>query len=308
MRSTKTPTVLIMGHHSDEHAQLVGRILKSRGVEVFGIDAADFPANLEIASNPDGSGTSIRPSGAARFLDSSQINAIYWRNYNRIRTLPLSDPEQAYIAQNDSRSHFESFLGDETFRWVNGLAGFELHQRKPLALRRVAQLGVKVPRTIITNSSTELRKFCDEASGGLIFKPVQGGAHAQRLEASHLSDEHTHLLRLSPVTVQQEIRGTNVRVFVAGHQILACEVRTEHLDFRDDRRPEIIAHSLTDQMAAQSFKIANALNLNWAGIDYRLDVDGEYYFLEANPSPMFAGFESASNVPISEMLIGHLIG
>jgi D-alanine-D-alanine ligase-like ATP-grasp enzyme len=40
----------------------------------------------------------------------------------------------------------------------------------------------------------------------------------------------------------------------------------------------------------------------WTGIDLRLTPEGRYVFLEANPSPMFLGFEQRSGLPLTEIL------
>ena len=93
------------------------------------------------------------------------------------------------------------------------------------------------------------------------------------------------------MTIQEEIPGTNVRVFVAGERVLACEVTTGEVDFRDDGAPRIVPHELPAEADEMCRTIARTLGLLWTGIDFRLTPDGRYVFLEANPSPMFIGFE-----------------
>jgi hypothetical protein len=46
----------------------------------------------------------------------------------------------------------------------------------------------------------------------------------------------------------------------------------------------------------------------WTGIDLRRTPDGRHVFLEANPSPMFLGFERRSGLPLTEALVALLIG
>ena len=48
--------------------------------------------------------------------------------------------------------------------------------------------------------------------------------------------------------------------------------------------------------------MARALDLLWTGIDLRRTPEGRYVFLEANPSPMFLGFESRSGLPLTAAL------
>ena len=52
---------------------------------------------------------------------------------------------------------------------------------------------------------------------------------------------------------------------------------------------------------------ARELDLLWTGIDYRLTPDRQYVFLEANPSPMFLGFQSATGLPLLESLVDLLV-
>src|SRR5262249_18265405 len=130
----------------------------------------------------------------------------------------------------------------------------------------------------------------------------QGGAHARRLTQAHLSDENLQNLAFAPVTIQEEVPGTNVRVFVAGQRVLACEFVTEALDYRDDPDPRIVPHHLSGEMDERCLGIARLLDLAWTGIDFRLTPDGAYVFLEANPSPMFLGFESRTGLPLTASL------
>ena len=46
----------------------------------------------------------------------------------------------------------------------------------------------------------------------------------------------------------------------------------------------------------------------WTGIDLRLTPEGRYVFLEANPSPMFLGFERQTGLPITDNLAALLVG
>ncbi len=294
-------TILILGGADDEHAAHIHRELSTRGHDAEFLDSRDFPQNMRIAYDPQRGGGSIRlPRGRA--ISLAGVRSVYWRNYHGIGQIDLPHPEQAYIAANDARSLIESLLINLPCRWVNGWAGFQLHQTKPAALARVAKLGVKIPATTLTNDPKAVRAFADEHPR-CIFKPVQGGAHTQRLTADHLSDENLANLALAPVTVQEEIEGTNIRVFVAGEATHVCEVATGDVDFRDDPHAEITACDLPEEIAEQSRRIAQALDLLWTGIDFRRTPDGEYYFLEANPSPMFLGFEQQTGLPLTDALV-----
>lgn len=302
---TTTDLTLILGTSEDDHASAVLDALRRRGRDAEILDSRWFPGIMTIAFDPaSGSGTLTLPS--KRQIDLAQIRSVYWRNYFGIYGPDLPDPDQAFIAQNDSRGLFESLLIHLPARWVNGWNAFQLHQTKPVQLARVAALGVRIPQTRLTNDRFAVREFAARTPQAIV-KPVQGGDQTQRLLPEHLTDRVLDNLRLSPITVQAEVPGTNIRVFVAGDRVLACEIRTDELDYRQDRQPTLTAHKLPDDVAAQSLKIARTLELLWTGIDFRLTPDGEYVFLEANPSPMFLGFEAGSGLPLLESLVDVLL-
>ena len=89
--------------------------------------------------------------------------------------------------------------------------------------------------------------------------------------------------------------------------MLACEVRTDAIDFRDDQMPDITPHALTVETEEACRAIARTLGLVWTGIDFRLTPDGVYVFLEANPSPMFMGFEKYAGLPLTDSLAALLL-
>lgn len=292
--------ILILTEHDDEHALHMRDYLQTQDRSVRFLNSTDFPANLQVSYNPGTEdGWFAFPDGER--VEFAEVESIYWRSYGGTAASELPDEEQAWIAENDARSLFESVLIRLPVNWVNGWDAFRLHQTKPAALAKVAALGVRVPETVLTNDPDGVIEFIERHSH-CIFKPVQGGAHTRRVELQHLTDDNLDNLKFGPVTLQEEILGTDVRVFVAGERVLACEVQTETIDFRDDPDPAIVPVELPDDIAEQSIRIARELCLQWTGIDYRRTDDGEHVYFEANPSPMFMGFEHAAGLPLTQAL------
>jgi hypothetical protein len=298
-------TVLILGGADDEHACYMLEHLRRRGADAELLDSRWFPADLRIHFDPVADRWGLRLPGG-RTLAPGQVRSVYWRCYNSVPSPELPNPQQAFIGGNDARSLFESLLMRLPARWVNGWRGFQLHQTKPAQLAMVAALGVPVPATLLGNDPDAIRAFA-AAHPRCIFKPVQGGAHTRPVTPAHLSDENLRNLAFAPVTLQEEVPGTNVRVFIAGQRVLACEVRSEYLDYRDSDDPVIVPHPLPPEVAQQCLLASSALDLLWTGIDLRLTPEGRYVFLEANPSPMFVGFETRSGLPLTDSLAALLL-
>jgi len=297
--------VLILGHHKESHARHMHETLTRRGCDVRIINASDFPGKLGLQYDP------IHDDGLIIFDDKTcwewnSIRSVYWRNYNASFYSSLTDSDQSFIANNDSRSLFESMLINLPARWVNGWKGFRLHQTKPVQLQLAKDAigldaAVRFPNTIMLNHPKGVVDFAND-NEYLIFKPVQGGAHTQPLESHHLRPEALNRLEISPVTLQEEIVGQDIRVFVVGNQTLACEIHTQHLDFRNDQDAVITPFELPEQVAKCCQTICKLLGLLWSGIDLKLTNEQQFYYLEANPSPMFIGFENRTGLPLTDSL------
>lgn len=91
-------------------------------------------------------------------------------------------------------------------------------------------------------------------------------------------------LATCPTYFQQYIAGTNVRVHVVGKDVFAVEITSDAIDYRWDTY-EMLPTSLPDAIAEKCRIASKTLGLLAAGIDLIRSADGEWYFLEANPSP-----------------------
>lgn len=293
--------ILVLGAPSDTHVLRVVETLKSRGARPWILEAGDFPERVRAVFDGRGRGRWVFAEGE---LPLDQIHSVYWRNYGRVHgdsARGLLDSDQRALAENEARSLFESMLLRLRCRWVNGWEGFQLHQRKPAAFARVAALRVPMPRTLWSNDPSAIRAFV-EKEGDCIFKPVQGGAYARPLGPGDLDEARLARLALAPVAIQRRVRGTNVRVYVFEKEVLACTVETEALDFREDAAAVLRPISLSPALRERCRRIARALELRWSGMDFVRDEKGVFHFLEANPSPMFLGFESRTELPLTDRL------
>ena len=163
-----------------------------RGADAVLLDGSPFPGSLTIAFDPaDGTGEIGLPGGRRIAFDA--VTSVYWRCYNGVGQADLPDPEQSYIAGNDARGLFESFLIRLPARWVNGWDAFQLHQTKPVQLAMVAALGVPVPRTILTNAPQPLLQFAKRHP----HLHLQAGAGRRAHPPAHPADLTTKTWRTS---------------------------------------------------------------------------------------------------------------
>jgi glutathione synthase/RimK-type ligase-like ATP-grasp enzyme len=298
--------VLILGDRTDPHAAHVGRAVAQAGASVYYCNTQHFPTRIQLSWSPSAhAGAIALPEGDR--LDLHQIHSIFWRSFYGVQVPLLQDVQQASIAHKDALSALRSLMQACPARWVNSWQAYQFHQEKPLQLHRIAQLGVPIPPTLISNDPQAILQFY-ESYPDLIFKPVYGGAYTQRVTPDHLNLNRLELAsKIAPVTLQQYIPGTNVRSYVIGDEVYTAEIRSEAVDFREDAAAALIPTVLPEALQQQCVAIARCLLLEWTAIDWRLTPDGQYVFLEANPSPMFLHFERQTGFPITRLLVKQLI-
>jgi glutathione synthase/RimK-type ligase-like ATP-grasp enzyme len=300
--------ILILGNASDAHAAHLMNAITKLGVNVYYLDTNLFPTQVNISWEPKTEFGSIKLSKDCK-LSFQDIHSVFWRSFNGVDIPRLEDINQQEIAFNDSMSLIRTFMkSSPNTHWVNSWEAYQFHKEKPLQLRQVKRLGVKIPETLVTNEVDRVIEFANSHEK-LIFKPVYGGAHTQILNASLLQPKRLNLaLSISPVTLQEYIPGTNIRSYVIGNSVYAAEIRSKSLDFREDLDACLIPVELPRHVEQQCRDIAKSLYLEWTAIDWRLNPAGEYVFLEANPSPMFIYFEQETGFPITEKLVQLLVG
>jgi glutathione synthase/RimK-type ligase-like ATP-grasp enzyme len=275
-------------------------------VEVHYFNSRTFPTQSRISWYPDTQAGSVYLATGTR-LQISEIHSVYWRSFNGVYVPELPDEHQQSIAFNDAFGLMRTFLQAPSIRWVNGWQAYEFHKENPRQLAVVSNLGVTIPKTLVSNDPDLITEFVNTLDRA-IFKPVYGGAHAKLITPEFLAPERLKLaLKLAPIALQEFIAGTNIRTYVIGDRVYSAEIRTGEIDFRDDVDAQIILIELPPEIEKMSIAIARSLMLEWTAIDWRRNNDGEYYFLEANPSPMFTYFEDKIGYPLTEELVNLLI-
>ena len=270
-------------------------------------DSQLFPRHLQLTWQPyTDDGYLKLPTG--KTIDLNDIHSVFWQSLPPVDVAPLQDAHQYQIAVTDSISVLRSLIRGCSAHWVNSWEAYQFHQEKPLQLSTVKELGVAIPKTLISNNPDHIQEFAATVPQ-LIFKPVYRGAYTQLLEVSHLERQRLNeVLQISPVTVQEYVAGTNIRCYVVREQVYAAEIKSSCIDFRQDRRASLIPAILPASIQTACLNISQALFLEWTAIDWRLSPQGEFFFLNADPSPMFTYFEQATKFPITENLVKLLMG
>ena len=200
-----------------------------------------------------------------------------------------------------------TFFSSLNANWYNSREAYEFHKEKSRQLALVKKMDVRIPETLITNNCDAAKAFIKQNKEA-IFKPVCGGALTEMVSEVHLMDgQLASAFKYAPVTLQRYVDGTNIRTYVIEDQVFSAEIRSDKKDFRADSDAELIPIDTPNDIHACALKVCKVLALRWTAIDWRRSAAGEYFFLEANPSPMFLHFENITGYPVSRSLVECLI-
>lgn len=292
---------IVVGSEQDAHAQHMISALKDAGREALLFDVSAFPADAEVSYCPhDDFGVLSLTEQKVSF---NEIHSVFWSQITPVGLNNELPATQQMIALNDAQAVIKSLLLDHHIKWVNPWHAFQYHKVKPRQLRHAMDLGARIPATLTSNDASEILQFCS-LHKECIFKPVYGGALTERVSPAHLQPAHLdRALSLSPVTIQEYVAGTNIRTYVLGNKVFSAELHSQQIDFRSDDNCHITLIDTPASLAQLSTTICQAFGMLWTAIDWRRNPQGQYYFLEANPSPMFIHFERQTGVPITRYLV-----
>jgi len=302
----------IISTEEDVHARSVRQHLDARGAAHVTLDTSRIPVRVGLTTTQqqhdawDGTWTDA-VDGPLRLRD---LRAMWWR---RPQPFVLSDEVRGGTDRGFVRGECAAMLAGIwsaiDAEWVNDPDLDEAASRKMWQLQLAARLGLRVPRTCMTNDPAEARRFIDAERRSVIFKSFSATPETWR-ETRPVRDEDLAGLdhvRLAPVIFQELVPGgVDIRVTVVGDRVFAAEIRpgesAYEFDFRVDPNPTIRPYVLPAPVEKRLLRLMERLRLRYGAADFRLAPDGDLVFLEVNPAGQWLFVEVATGQPISAAL------
>jgi hypothetical protein len=203
--------------------------------------------------------------------------------------------------------------------WVNPIDRVFVAEHKLYQLQIARQLGFRVPRSLVSSDSLELRHFAEENETGTICKPIFHGMFVDETSAysvytRRITPESIDVdnVKICPVFLQEEIaRGADVRATFIGPNCFVADIRGDSrvVDWRD---PDISVHysesSLSDEVQAMCRAMLEKLGLLYGAFDFVRTPEGDLVFLEVNPTGEWAWLEDRLRFPMRDAFIQLFFG
>jgi hypothetical protein len=188
---------------------------------------------------------------------------------------------------------------------VNPVNGAAHNSSKPLHESVLRDLGFKVPESITSSDREKLLEFVREAPA--VSKAVCGvRADTAVVEASDLESFDP---QSGPVHLQRLITGDDARIHVVGMRLVAQRVSASSVDYRrSGGLGEMEVFDCPKEVAALLVEATRSIGLVLAGWDFKIDNEGQFWCLEANPMPGYSPYDARCDGAITRELIAYLEG
>lgn len=330
MSDDRGEAVLIITSSYEGAVDPVVNEFKSREELYYRLNVDELPGagGLSICLAEEFGGELVSASG--RPLELGNIKSCWYRHPRLGSKGPERMPEGYWeLAKNEYKAALWSLYTNMDAFWMNHpLVGVKLLEaNKALQLRAARHFGLSVPETIISDQPDAIIEFCGRHGGVVAVKLISGHvfrttdnkedtllAYTQRLSLSDLQDRREDL-EVCPVFVQEYVeKEYELRITVVGSEVYACRIDSQASErtLHDWRRYDFenVEHRKTELPATITEKIialVNNLGLNYAAIDMIRRPDGEYVFLELNPSGQWGWIEELTGLPITEAIADYLV-
>jgi MvdC family ATP-grasp ribosomal peptide maturase len=318
--------VLLLTHSGDYFTvDRVAAALKRRGVRPFRFDTDRFPAQVTLTAGFDGAKMSHVIEDGAHRVAATEVRAVWARRFWPPGLAPDLDPNFHAMCTRESMAAVEGFLdGFHSVRWVNEPGRDREAENKLLQLRFAGEVGLLVPRTLVTNNPQQMRGFFREVKGKMVAKllrPVSvsmnadsGFVHTSMVTKKDLDEGD--LLRHSPMVFQELItKACELRIAIVGDNLFVGSIDASNssrgqVDWRLASPEEVRWErgQVPDQVATAIKALMSKLGLVYGAIDLIRTPNNDYVFLEVNPGGEWGMLERDLDYPISEAIVDALLG
>ncbi len=207
--------------------------------------------------------------------------------------------------------------------WVNRPDAVQAAEDKLTQLRLASDLGLTIPRTLVTNNPDRARGFFNECDGQVIIKTfrrlagrVEGRERlilTNRVQNKDVSQ--FDLVQYCPCLFQEYVpKDVELRITIIGRRVFAVEIHSQDSPIsHDDYRRYDLAHTpyyacmLPPAVEQACLRLMDHYGLAFGAIDMIRRPDGVYVFIELNINAQFLWIQDLTGLPLIQTLAGLLI-
>ncbi len=247
------------------------------------------------------------------FVNDGSLAAI--KNNDVVINLPKAD----FVFYLDKDIYLARLLEKAGYRLFNRADFIKMCDDKMLTFIACANLGIKMPQTIAgplvyTDLKKDNYKFLDKVIEELGFPMVVKKVYGSLGEGIYLIKSKEELTNLyteiarNPIIFQKYMNkhpGQSVRVLIIDGKVFGSFIRKNPYDFRSNFGDLATSQKLQKPEKYEGFaqKIAEKLQIEYAGIDLLTDENDEPILCEINSNAFFEEFEKVTSLNVAKAVL-----
>lgn len=315
------PAVLMISTKLDPHIDAVLGILERRGVPCFRLNTDHFHEEYRVTMADGVDGTiRIADRWGRSCVFPHGLRSVWMRKPEPPLPPPGVEDEGVVNYVRDEMREFMGFLPmDGRVPWINNPDENRRHQRKFPQLRLAQSLGLRVPRSIITNDPQEAEAFFASCPDGVICKPMLMGSHyidgahhvayTRRVPPGEFAALKASI-SLCPTYLQEAIeKDHELRVTIIGDRLFNCRIDSQGVEGAEQDWRAVDTIKLPHRIEPLKPEVDTALRaylrqcgLRFGAFDLIVTPQGEHVFLELNPNGQWYWVELATQAPMAEAM------
>lgn len=320
-------SILLLTHSKDYYTiDRVEEAIARKGCRPLRFNTDKFPQQVKLSIYLEKGEVvlSLEDEDLQKKFYAKDVYSIWVRKIGIPYISENMDPLLRQGCITESQEVLEIFLRVfDQVRWVDDPARVRKAEDKLYQLRMAQSVGLVTPRTLITNDPQKVRDFYHSSEGNIVAKMItpltvsmEGNTpfvHTSRIKPGDL--EHLESLRYSPMTFQEYIsKKYELRIIYVDGEIFtgALHWKTPGEAPVDWRSPgqEVFKwehFNLPETLGNKIRALMKQVGLYFGALDVILTPEGQYVFLEVNPTGEWGMLERDLGLTISEAIANALI-
>lgn len=319
--------VLLITHSGDFFTiDKVAEALSKKGAQPFRLNTDLFPLEVQLTAQFDNSKSYHTIEYGNQLISTEQVQAVWMRRIWEPKLDAELAPQFRQACVNESRATLNGFWDSlKDARWVDHLDRVNAGQDKLRQLRVASEVGLTIPKTLVTNKAEAAREFFQQVNGKMVSKLLTHLSHSMQPTASSsflytsavkeedLQDAES--LRYCPMVFQEQIpKRLELRVVYVNGKVFvgALDAGVYAASKADWRKPGVdvggwLHHELPDEVVRRLQAFMGKFGLLFGSLDIILTPSGEYVFLENNPVGEWGMIEKELDLPIASAIADALL-
>ncbi|MFW6311288.1 MAG: MvdC/MvdD family ATP grasp protein [Nanoarchaeota archaeon] len=314
--------ILIISNKSDLTSDFIVKRLKEKKISFYRFNTEELTKSVSITLDFSNDIFCIYDLILKQNINLKDFTSVYFRRPElpSLWNYDLDENEKAFL-KNEIAYTLEGIYSIlKNLYWVSPIYAIRQAENKILQLQIAKKIGFKIPDSLITNSFDNSINFFNRNAKNCIIKPIKSGligdGNNSKVVFTSFLDKIPHSkeqIKISPNFFQSHIeKKGDVRVTMVGKKAFATLIHSQEnnqtkVDWRKDEN--ILKHSkikLPESILYKCIKLLSKFSLKFGAIDFILDKNDNFIFLEINPNGQWAWIEKQTEFNISNEIVNLL--